>query len=115
MDFFHLETFLAVVQTGSFSAAAKVVHRTQPAVSQIIRKLEEEIGEALFDRSSRDGTVTDAGRLLHEYAQKTCGAKRGRRWKSCASFREERWSLAPMNLPRSTCCRCWKSSGDFAP
>ena len=76
MDFFHLETFLAVVQTGSFSAAAKVVHRTQPAMSQIIRKLEEEIGEALFDRSSRDGTVTDAGRLLHEYAQKMLNLRR---------------------------------------
>ncbi len=76
MDFFHLETFLAVVQTGSFSAAAKVVHRTQPAVSQIVRKLEDDIGEALFDRSSRDGTLTDAGRLLHEYAQKMLNLRR---------------------------------------
>jgi DNA-binding transcriptional LysR family regulator len=60
MDFFQLETFLAVAQTGSFSAAAAQVHRTQPAVSQIVRKLEEEVGEPLFDRSSRDGTLTDA-------------------------------------------------------
>jgi DNA-binding transcriptional LysR family regulator len=68
MDFFQLETFLAIVQTRSFSGAAKVVHRTQPAVSQIVRKLEEEVGEPLFDRSSRDGTLTDAGTVLHEYA-----------------------------------------------
>lgn len=70
MDFFQLETFLAVVQSGSFSGAAKIVHRTQPAVSQIVRKLEEEIGEALLDRSSRDGRLTDAGKVLQEYAQK---------------------------------------------
>lgn len=68
MDFFQLETFLAIVQTRSFSGAAKVVRRTQPAVSQMVRKLEEEVGEPLFDRSSRDGTLTDAGKVLHEYA-----------------------------------------------
>jgi DNA-binding transcriptional LysR family regulator len=39
-------------------------------VSQAIRKLEREVGESLFDRSSRDGTLTDAGQMLHEYAQK---------------------------------------------
>jgi DNA-binding transcriptional LysR family regulator len=70
MDFFQLETFLAIVQTRSFSGAAKVVRRTQPAVSQMVRKLEEEVGEALFDRSSRDGTLTDAGKVLQEYAHR---------------------------------------------
>ncbi len=68
MDFFQLETFLAIVQTHSFSGAAKVVRRTQPAVSQMVRKLEDDVGEPLFDRSSRDGTLTDAGKVLHEYA-----------------------------------------------
>jgi DNA-binding transcriptional LysR family regulator len=70
MDLFQLETFLAVAQTGSFSAAAKRMHRTQPAVSQLVRKLEEEVGEALLDRSSRDGMLTDAGKVLQEYALK---------------------------------------------
>jgi DNA-binding transcriptional LysR family regulator len=70
MDLFQLETFLAVAQAGSFSGAAKAVHRTQPAVSQVIRKLEEEIGEPLFDRSSRESLLTDAGKVLQEYAQK---------------------------------------------
>jgi DNA-binding transcriptional LysR family regulator len=37
-------------------------------VSQIVRKLEDELGESLFDRSSRDGTLTDAGELLRQYA-----------------------------------------------
>ena len=76
MDFFQLETFLAVAQTGSFSAAAAQVHRTQPAVSQMVRKLEEEVGEPLFDRSSRDGMLTDAGRVLQEYAQKMLNLRR---------------------------------------
>ena len=76
MDFSQLETFLAIVQTGSFSGAAKVIHRTQPAVSHAVRKLEEEIGEPLFDRSSRDGTLTDAGKVLHEYAHKMLNLRR---------------------------------------
>jgi DNA-binding transcriptional LysR family regulator len=76
MDLFQLETFLAVAQTGSFSGAAKVVHRTQPAVSQVVRKLEEELGEPLFDRSSRDGRLTDAGKVLQEYAQKMLNLRR---------------------------------------
>src|SRR5437016_569165 len=76
MDFFQLETFLAIVQTGSFSGAAKVVRRTQPAVSQMVRKLEQEVGEPLFDRSSRDGMLTDAGKVLHEYAQKILNLRR---------------------------------------
>ena len=76
MDLFQLETFLAVAQTGSFSGAAKVVHRTQPAVSQVVRKLEEELGEPLFDRSSRDGRLTDAGQVLQEYALKMLNLRR---------------------------------------
>jgi len=76
MDFFQLETFLSVAQTGSFSGAAKIVHRTQPAVSQLIRRLEEEVGEPLFDRSNRDGMLTDAGRVLQEYAQKMLNLRR---------------------------------------
>ena len=70
MDLFQLQTFIAVVQEGSFSRAAQKLHRSQPAISQTIRKLEEELGEPLLDRSSRDGTLTDAGQVMYEYAQK---------------------------------------------
>jgi DNA-binding transcriptional LysR family regulator len=70
LDLAQLETFLTVAQEGSFSRAAKKLYRTQPAVSLVIRKLEDEIGEPLFDRSSREGMLTDAGRVLEEYAQK---------------------------------------------
>ena len=67
---FQLETFLAVAEERSFSRAAARLHRTQPAVSQVIAKLESELGETLLERSSRDGTLTDAGEVLREYAQK---------------------------------------------
>jgi DNA-binding transcriptional LysR family regulator len=66
MDLFQLETFLAVAEERSFSRAASRLHRTQPAVSQVIAKLEVELGETLLERSSRDGTLTDAGEVLRE-------------------------------------------------
>ncbi len=69
MDLYQLETFLAVAQEKSFSRAAQRLHRTQSAISQTVSKLEDELGETLFDRSSRDGTLTDAGRLLVQYAE----------------------------------------------
>src|ERR1700732_4926140 len=70
MDLAQLEVFLAVAQEGRFSRAAQKLYRTQSAVSQSVRKLEDELGEPLFDRSSRDGVLTDAGRVLQEYAER---------------------------------------------
>jgi DNA-binding transcriptional LysR family regulator len=70
MDLGQLEVFLTVTREGKFSRAAEKLHRTQSAVSQSIHKLEEDIGELLFDRSSRDGQLTDAGRVLQEYAER---------------------------------------------
>jgi DNA-binding transcriptional LysR family regulator len=70
MDLAQLEVFLAVAREGKFSRAAVKLYRTQSAVSQSIRKLEQDIGEPLLDRSSRDGLLTDAGRVLREYAER---------------------------------------------
>ena len=70
MDLTQMETFLAVAEERSFSRAASRLHRTQPAVSQAVAKLESELGEVLFERSSRDGTLTAAGEVLREYALK---------------------------------------------
>ncbi|WP_263368406.1 LysR family transcriptional regulator [Edaphobacter bradus] len=70
MDLVQMETFLAVAEERSFSRAAARLHRTQPAVSQAIAKLEGELGEVLFERTSRDGTLTDAGEVLKDYAAK---------------------------------------------
>ena len=70
MEISQLEVFLAVAREGGFSRAAEKLYRTQSAVSQAIRKLEAEIGEPLFDRSTRDGVMTDAGQVLQGYAER---------------------------------------------
>src|ERR671919_57352 len=70
MDLTSLRVFLAVAHERSFSRAAAKVHRTQPAVSQAVRRLELELGEQLFDRSSKNGTLTEAGRMLENYGQR---------------------------------------------
>src|SRR6201981_1797108 len=70
MDLAALKIFLAVAQERSFSRAAAKVHRTQPAVSQAVRRLELDLGEQLFDRSSKTRTLTEAGRMLQNYGQR---------------------------------------------
>ncbi len=87
MDISQLEVFLAVAREGGFSRAADKLYRTQSAVSQAIRKLESEIGEALFDRSSRDGRLTDAGHVLQEYAERLLNLRENAR-EALAELRE---------------------------
>ena len=70
MDLQALNIFLAVAQERSFSRAAAKVHRTQPAVSQAVRRLEADLGEELIDRSSKSGTLTEAGKVLQNYGQR---------------------------------------------
>ena len=69
MDINQLEVLVIVARERSFSRAAEVLERTQPAISQAIRRLETEIGEKLFDRSSKDGTLTFAGEILLGHAK----------------------------------------------
>lgn len=76
MELNQLETFLAVAEEHSFSRAAVRLHRTQPAVSQVIRKLEEELGETLFDRAARDGSLTASGVLLRDYTLRLLALRR---------------------------------------
>ncbi|MDA1185876.1 MAG: LysR family transcriptional regulator [Acidobacteria bacterium] len=70
MELSELRVFLTVAVERSFSRAALKLHRTQPAVSQAVRRLEEGIGERLFDRATKDATLTDAGRLVRDYAER---------------------------------------------
>lgn len=69
MDLAQLEIFLSIAEEKSFSRAAEKMLRTQPALSIAIKRLEEELGETLFDRSSKSGTLTEAGKILYSYAQ----------------------------------------------
>lgn len=64
-----------MVEEKSFSRAAARLLRTQPAVSQSVRRLEEWAGEPLFDRSTKSGVLTAAGRLFYDYAQKVLNLK----------------------------------------
>ena len=70
MDLASLQVFQTVVREKSFSRAAEKLFRTHPAISISIRKLEEWVGQPLFVRGSGARTLTDAGALLLEYADR---------------------------------------------
>ena len=70
MEFNELRVFLQVASERSFSRAALKLHRTQPAISQSIRRIENTLGERLFDRTTKDATLTEAGHLLRDYAER---------------------------------------------
>ena len=65
-----LKTFLAIIDTGGFTNAGQVVHRTQSAISMQIKRLEETVGQPLFERSGRSFTLTAEGELLAPYARR---------------------------------------------
>jgi DNA-binding transcriptional LysR family regulator len=68
MTYDQLVAFLAVAGEGTFTAASAALHKSQPAVSKLVRNLEGELGVQLFDRAQYRATLTDAGRLFHERA-----------------------------------------------
>jgi len=70
MELSQLEFFVTVVHERGFSKAAERVFRTQPAVSIAIRRLEEEIGTPLFERSAKAPVLTEAGQIFYDYAQR---------------------------------------------
>ena len=64
MDIAHLNAFVVVADTGSFSQAAEQLHLSQPAVSKRVSGLEDRLGTRLFDRLGRRVLLTEAGQLL---------------------------------------------------
>lgn len=70
MNLQQLVTFSTVLSEGSMTAAAEKLYLTQPAVSQQIRNLEEEMGVNLLDRGSRHAKPTVQGQLLYDYAKR---------------------------------------------
>lgn len=65
-----LRTFIAIIDTGSFTSAANVVHRTQSAVSMQMKRLEEVTGSAMFTRDGRNVRLTEQGQTLQRYARR---------------------------------------------
>jgi DNA-binding transcriptional LysR family regulator len=65
-----LRTFVAVVETGSFTKASVLVHRSQAAVSMQIKRLEQMLGTTLFSRNTRNLALTRPGNTLLEYARR---------------------------------------------
>ncbi|MBS8266107.1 LysR family transcriptional regulator [Mesobacillus boroniphilus] len=70
MDTRQLAYFVQVAKDNSFTIAARNLHLSQPALSKMIKKLEEDLGVQLFDRSEHKMTLTDAGEKLFEEGQK---------------------------------------------
>src|SRR5947209_739367 len=74
MDAEALTTFLTVHRQRSFSKAASLLFRTQPAISRRIHLLEEELGAPLFERTSSGIVLSEAGRALLPYAERAVAA-----------------------------------------
>ena len=70
LDLDQLQTFIAISDTGSFTKAADEVFRTQSAVSMQMRRLEERIGKALFEKDGRTNRLTAEGERLLAYARR---------------------------------------------
>jgi DNA-binding transcriptional LysR family regulator len=70
MELYSLRVFLTVATERSFSRAGEKLLRTQPAISLAIQRLENELQEKLIDRSGKDLILTDAGKIVLEYARR---------------------------------------------
>ncbi|KGP71175.1 LysR family transcriptional regulator [Pontibacillus yanchengensis] len=73
MDIRHLQYFLEVAQQQSFTKAAQQLNVSQPALSKMIRNLEEDLEVTLLDRSNKQIQLTDAGQAVLEQAQRVLG------------------------------------------
>lgn len=70
MDIRQLKYFIEVARHKSFTKAALALHVTQPTLSKMVKNLEDEMDVVLFDRSARQITLTDAGEVVYEQANK---------------------------------------------
>jgi DNA-binding transcriptional LysR family regulator len=70
LDLELLRSFVSVVDAGGFTRAGERVHRTQSTVSQQIKRLEEDLGQPLLNRTAKDVTPTEAGERLLSYARR---------------------------------------------
>ncbi len=70
IDIDQLRTFIAIAETGSFTKAAEIVHKTQSAVSMQMKRLEERLDKPIFARDGRASKLTEDGERLLDYARR---------------------------------------------
>jgi len=70
IDIEQLRSFIAIVETGSFTRAAEIVHKTQSAVSMQMKRLEERLDRPIFARDGRASKLTEDGERLLDYARR---------------------------------------------
>jgi DNA-binding transcriptional LysR family regulator len=84
VDTLQLKSFVAIAETGTFGKAAETVNRTQSAVSLQIKKLESQLGCALFDRTNRKVALTPQGEIFLGYAKRMIQLQ----WEALSRLRE---------------------------
>jgi len=70
LDIDQLRTFVAIADTGSFTRAGDIVHKTQSAVSMQMKRLEDRVGRRLFERDGRTSKLSEDGERLLDYARR---------------------------------------------
>jgi LysR family nitrogen assimilation transcriptional regulator len=100
VDTAHLKAFLRIAETGSISRAAESIGIAQPSLSQQMLRLEDEIGFALFERTARGVTLTEAGRVFRERARQILQAAE-QAVSDARHMRDEARGAATLALPPS--------------
>ena len=98
---YRLKVFHTVAVKGSFTAAARELGITQPAVSNHISELEGSIGDTLFYRSRKETVLTPKGKILFEYAEKILNLYRCADRELMPSRRNERRQLVIAAVPEA--------------
>src|SRR3982074_1131793 len=79
LDVDQLRTFIAIAETGSFTRAADIVHKTQSAVSMQMKRLEERLDRAIFARDGRASKLTEDGEGRADYTRRNVTVNVGTR------------------------------------
>lgn len=90
LEIFLLEQLVAFSKNGTLSGAAKELHISQPALSRSMKKIENEFGVPLFDRSKSKIALNETGKIAAKYAKKVLEADREMFDKTIASERSQR-------------------------
>ena len=99
IDSRQLEMFQQVIDAGSFSAAARALHCSQPAISQQMRTLERAMGGPLFIRVGRALQLTEAGKVLARHSATILGRSRRRAAAGAGDLRARPRHRADLRVP----------------